>query len=173
LRIPVWSETYRFPAFEARLILPDAMEGYSGEWVSRSLLSVLPGWGEEAECLKAVMSQRGHLLVFHVQWESPHHLLTKLIDIVDTNGLNLTMDPRMVPAKIGDWLYTADQNPTWDTIIILCAFDSLVTRKVVKNGTYPLWDVAQVRVSVAPKKRSIRIREFLGVPIRVERGLLV
>jgi hypothetical protein len=169
----VGTETYQFPAFEARLVFPDTLEEYSQEWLSRSLLSVLPAWKEGEECLKAVLSQRGHLLVFHVKWNEPHQLLVYLIDLIDTNGLNLTMDPRMVPAKIGSWTYTADKNPKWDVLIILCAFDAIVPKGINKSGTYPLWEVAKVKVSVESRKRNICIRAFLGVPIQVERGLII
>lgn len=85
-----------------------------------------------------------------------------LIDAVNFSGLNLEMDPRKTPAQIDGVLYSADPNPNWPPLFLLCVFDQLRSQGVSCRGAYPLWGGTISATVEVPDEKSVRVVEVLG-----------
>lgn len=162
----------RYPSFTATVLFPDNMEGYSEDWVLRILAPKLQDWKTGSLGLKLVVTQRSHLLVLRLSLSDPHSFQAQLLDLVDLSTLDLSQDPRACPAKIGDWVFSSKRNTTWHTVVLLCAFDTVLRSTKIMTGTYEIWPGLKCKVKVDKKKKTIALEALSGVPLTVEEGLV-
>ncbi len=162
----------RYPSFTATVLFPDNMEGYSEEWVMRTLVPKFQNWKVGPLGLKLVVTQRSHLLVLQLSLLGAHLLQAQLVDLVDLSTLDLSQDPRTRPAKIGDWIFSSRRNTTWHTVVLLCAFDAVLRSPKIATGTYEIWPGLKCKVRIDQKKKTIVLEALGGVPLTVEEGLV-
>lgn len=100
-------------------------------------------------------------------------LTATLVDYIALSDVDTETDPRMIPARIGNKSFGAAQNPVWDLITLLCAFD-LINRTYKKGKTtYRLWEALDVEVMDYPEHALVVVSDIIAPPIYKEEGLLL
>ena len=123
-------------------------ERYSSEGFARALTPVLDRWGTLAPVLKFLVSEEVKLFIFLVDLEDSTTVSITLLDAIDVSRVDLTMDPRKIPARIGDRSYSPIEGSRWDTVLLLCIFEMLSRYETITDGKYTLWGAIDVSVEV-------------------------
>ena len=121
---------------------------YSAEKFSMALAKLLPQWGEEAPVIKFLLSEEVILFIFLVDMEDDVTTSVTLLDAVNIASVNIALDPRKLPARIGDRCYSASVDRYVDTVLLLCIFESLSKEDNIADGEYTLWGALRVQVEV-------------------------
>lgn len=121
---------------------------YSAEKFSLALAKLLPQWGEEAPVIKFLLSEEVVLFIFLVDMENDVTTSVTLLDAVNITNVNITLDPRKLPARIGGRCYSASVSRYVDTVLLLCIFERLSEEDDLSDGEYTLWGAMKVQVEV-------------------------